>query len=68
MRTPGFIETQVRRLATHDVQAIMRDGPGQLFGLEGHVYYVMGRMLDAPETNTARDLLAESWPVAEELP
>jgi hypothetical protein len=59
MRTPGFIETQVRRLASHGVQAILRDGPGQLFGLEGPVYYVMGRMLDAPESNTARDLLAE---------
>ena len=59
MRTPGFIETQVRRLAANDVQAIMRDGPGQLFGMEGPVYYVMGRMLDAPESNTARDLLAE---------
>jgi prepilin-type N-terminal cleavage/methylation domain-containing protein len=59
MRTPGFIETQARRLASHGVRAIQRDGPGQLFGLEGPVYYVMGRMLDAPEANTARDLLAE---------
>ena len=59
MRTPGFVETQVRRLVANHIQAIRRDGPGQLFGLEGPVYYVMGRMFDDAEHNTAKELLPE---------
>lgn len=59
MRTPGFIELQVRRLAANKVQALYRDGPGQLFGLEGPVYYTMGRMFDDPAHNHAKDLLTE---------
>lgn len=59
MRTPGFIETQVKRLADARVQALLRDGPGQLFGLEGPVYYTMGRMFDDPRHLTARALVAE---------
>ena len=59
MRTPGFVESQAKRLAANKVQAVYRDGPGQLFGLEGPVYYVMGRMFDDPEHNTAKDLLPE---------
>lgn len=59
MRTPGFVESQVKRLAANKVQALYRDGPGQLFGLEGPVYYVMGRMFDDPEQNAAKDLLPE---------
>ena len=59
MRTPAHVEAQVRRLAANRIHAIHRDGPGQLFGLEGPVYYVMGRMFDDPEHNRAQDLLAE---------
>ncbi|MBI5687343.1 MAG: DUF4838 domain-containing protein [Verrucomicrobia bacterium] len=59
MRTPGFVEAQAKRLAANRIQAIYRDGPGQLFGLEGPVYYVMGRMFDDPERNSAKDLLPE---------
>jgi hypothetical protein len=59
MRTPGFVEAQVKRLAANRIQAIQRDGPGQLFGLEGPVYYVMGRMFDDPEHNTAKELMPE---------
>ena len=59
MRTPGFVETQVRRLAANRIQSLYRDGPGQLFGLEGPVYYVMGRMFDDPEHLSAKDLLPE---------
>ncbi len=59
MRTPGYIETQVKRLAANHIQAIHRDGPGQLFGLEGPVYYVMGRMFDDPEHNRAGELVRE---------
>lgn len=64
MRTPGYIERQVKRLAAAKIQAIYRDGPGQLFGLEGPVYYVMGRMFDDPENNTAKALLAEFYEAA----
>lgn len=59
MRTPGYVERQVKRLAANKVQALYRDGPGQLFGLEGPVYYVMGRMFDDPEQNSAKELLPE---------
>ncbi|MEZ0274429.1 MAG: DUF4838 domain-containing protein [Roseimicrobium sp.] len=59
MRTPQYIETQVKRLAAGRIQALQRDGPGQLFGLEGPVYYTMGRMFDDPEHNAARDLIPE---------
>lgn len=59
MRTPSFVETQVRRLVSNKVQGIFRDGPGQLFGLEGPVYYVMGRMLDDPQRLKASELVPE---------
>ncbi|MCB1088151.1 MAG: DUF4838 domain-containing protein, partial [Verrucomicrobiae bacterium] len=59
MRTPGFVETQVKRLAANRIQSLYRDGPGQLFGLEGPVYYVMGRMFDDPDKNAAKELLPE---------
>jgi hypothetical protein len=59
MRTPGFVEAQAKRLAANRIQSIYRDGPGQLFGLEGPVYYVMGRMFDDPEHNAAKELLPE---------
>lgn len=59
MRTPGYIERQVQRLAANRIQSLYRDGPGQLFGLEGPVYYTMGRMFDDPENNHAKDLLPE---------
>ena len=59
MRTPAYVETQARRLAANHIQSIYRDGPGQLWGLEGPVYYVMGRMFDDPEHNSAKALLPE---------
>lgn len=59
MRTPGHIELQVQRLAANRIQSLYRDGPGQLFGLEGPVYYTMGRMFDDPQNNHAKDLLPE---------
>jgi len=64
MRTPGYVETQVKRLAANRIQSIQRDGPGQLFGLEGPVYYVMGRMFDDPERNSAKELLPEFYDAA----
>jgi hypothetical protein len=59
MRTPAFVEAQVKRLVRHHVQSIYRDGPGQLHGLEGPVYYTMARLLDDPENIEARELVHE---------
>jgi len=59
MRTPGYVEQQVQRLALNRIQSLYRDGPGQLFGLEGPVYYTMGRMFDDPANNHAKDLVSE---------
>jgi len=59
MRTPGFVETQVKRLVANHIQSVMRDGPGILYGLEGPVYYTMGRMFDDAEHNEAKVLVHE---------
>ncbi|MBM4048324.1 MAG: DUF4838 domain-containing protein, partial [Planctomycetes bacterium] len=59
MRTPAYVEAQAKRLAANKIQAIYRDGPGILFGLEGPVYYTMGRMFDDPEGLQAKDLVHE---------
>lgn len=64
MRTPRFVAEQVKRLAANHIQSIVRDGPGQLFGLEGPVYYVMGRMFDDPQDNSAQELLPEFYEAA----
>ena len=59
MRTPRFVETQARRLFHSKVQSLYRDGPGALYGLEGPVYYIMGRMFDDPENIQAKVLMHE---------
>jgi hypothetical protein len=59
MRTPGHVATQARRLAANRIQSLYRDGPGALFGLEGPVYYTMGRMFDDPENLTDGELVNE---------
>jgi hypothetical protein len=59
MRTPGFVEAQVKRLARNHITANFMDGSGNLYGLEGPVYYTMGRMLDDPDNNQARQLVKE---------
>jgi hypothetical protein len=59
MRTPGFIETQAKRLVENHMQAIYQDGPGTMQGLEGPVYYTMGRMFDDAERNQAKVLVHE---------
>lgn len=64
MRTPRFVEAQAKRLFKYRVQGIYRDGTGSLFGLEGPVYYVMGRMFDDPENNAAKDLVQEFYVAA----
>jgi hypothetical protein len=37
MRTPAYVAAQAKRLAENRVGGLLRDAPGQLFGLEGHV-------------------------------
>jgi len=59
MRTPLYVESQVRRLTKNKFQSIYRDGPGDLYGLEGPVYYTMGRMFDDPENLQAKLLVHE---------
>jgi hypothetical protein len=59
MRTPRFVVAQVKRLVRNRIGSIYRDGPGSLYGLEGPVYYVMGRMFDDPPSNRAADLVQE---------
>lgn len=64
MRTPWFVEAQAKRLAANKIDSIYRDGYGHLFGNEGPVYYVLGRMFDDPEHNAAKDLLTEYYDAA----
>ena len=59
MRTPRFVEAQAKRFVNNHIQSIYRDGNGALFGLEGPVYYVMGRMFDDVDHNQAKDLVYE---------
>ncbi len=59
MRTPKFVGDQAKRIAKNRIQGFYRDGSGALFGLEGPVYYTMGRMYDDPEHLFAKDLYSE---------
>lgn len=59
MRTPRYVETQVRRLVANRIQSLYRDGPGALYGLEGPVYYTMGRLFDDAQNIQAKDLVQE---------
>ncbi|WP_197442541.1 DUF4838 domain-containing protein [Lignipirellula cremea] len=59
MRTPLYVESQTQRLTRNHFRSIYRDGAGNLFGLEGPVYYTMGRMFDDPENLQAKVLLHE---------
>ncbi|MCX6984804.1 MAG: hypothetical protein NT118_08660, partial [Lentisphaerae bacterium] len=59
MRTPRFVEAQAKRLISNHFLSIYRDGSGALYGLEGPVYYTMGRMLDDAANNKAKDLVSE---------
>lgn len=64
-RTPVQIGEQVRRFhQDFGVKTIYLDGFGTAFGLEGPVYYVFGRLWDAPDTLTVADLLEEYYEAA----
>ncbi len=63
-RTPTYVEAQVRRFFKNHVQGVYRDGFGELFGLEGPVYYVYGRLFDDPAGGSAKVLLEEFYEAA----
>ena len=63
-RTPAYVESQVRRFFKNHVQGVYRDGFGELFGLEGPVYYVYGRLFEDPAGGTAKALLEEFYAAA----
>lgn len=64
MRTPSYVEAQAKRLAANNINSIYRDGNGHLWGTEGPVFYVAGRMFDDPEHNSAKELLPEFYDAA----
>lgn len=64
MRTPLFVERQVKNFHKHNVQGVNWDGLCYVYGLEGPVLYVYGRMFDDPENLRARDLMREFCEVA----
>jgi len=64
MRTPLFVEGQVRNFYKHNVQGVNWDGRSYVYGLEGPVLYVYGRMFDDPESMQAKDLMREFCGVA----
>lgn len=52
--TPRSVGTQAERFRKINVRAMYRCGWGELFGLEGPVYYVYGRMFDENPPNYRR--------------
>lgn len=58
-RTPRFLETQARMFSQQHVIGACRDGVSEVYGLEGPVYYVFGRLYDDPATNSAQELMSE---------
>lgn len=50
-RDPGYIADQVRRLHANNVKGIYRMGFGELFGMEGPVYYLFGQLLENPDAD-----------------
>ena len=49
--TPAFVAKQAKTFAANSVKGVYRCGFGELFGMEGPVYYVYGKMLEEPELN-----------------
>lgn len=50
-RTPEFIEEQIRSFRKHNIRGMYKCGYGELPGLEGPVYYVYGKLLEAPDAS-----------------
>lgn len=49
--TPEYVAKQVQKFHANNIRGIYRCGFGELFGLEGPVYYVYGKMWDNPAQN-----------------
>lgn len=58
-RTPTYVEAQAQRFTKNHVRGIYRDGFGELFGLEGPVYYIYGRLYDDPAHLDMKTLMIE---------
>lgn len=54
---PAFIADQARTFAANGIKGIYRCGFGELFGLEGPVYYIFGKLLNEPSLNYEKLLL-----------
>lgn len=58
MRTPLFIDDQTNFFHEYEIRGIFRDGRGEAYGMEGPVYYLFGRLMEAPEL-TAQEAMFE---------
>lgn len=61
MRSPKFIEDQVRLLVDNNVHTVRTHGFGQNDGLEGPSQYTYVRMLDDPKANPSSEKLVEEY-------
>ncbi len=60
MRTPAYMEKNIKRLMAANVHSVTRDGNGGIaYGLEGPTYYTMGKMFDGPDAHTGKELVIE---------
>lgn len=55
-KTPEFIVNQIKCFRKNGVRGIYRCGFGELFGLEGPVYYLYGRLLANPDADADKVL------------
>lgn len=62
-RTPEFVAKQVKLFKENNVRGIYRCGFGELFGLEGPVYYLYGQLLSNPDRD-ASNILNEYYKFA----
>ncbi|MBO7147973.1 MAG: DUF4838 domain-containing protein [Lentisphaeria bacterium] len=58
MRTPEYCAEQIRTFKKYGVNGYFQCGIGQLWGLNGPVFYIYGKLLNKPERNE-RELLDE---------
>ena len=61
---PRSCEDQIRLFHENRVRGLYRCGFGELFGMEGPLYYAWGRGFDTPGPNTIRPLLDEFYTAA----
>lgn len=61
---PQSCEKQIMLFSANQVKGIYRCGFGELFGMEGPLYYAWGRGFDRPGKDTIRPLLDEFYAAA----